>query len=383
MDFSFNMPVRVVSGENALINNKELISRMGRKCGILTGKSSARKSGALDDLTAVLKSEGIDYIIYDRISENPLISSCHEAGSFFRRNGADFIFGIGGGSVLDAAKAVAIYAANSELSAQDIYLRSYKNEPLPVLLIGTTGGTGSEVSAVAVLTNDETGRKKSISGQDCYAKIVFADPKYNESMPYGVTVSTALDAMSHAVEGYFTKKCTDVPMVFAEKAMPSLWNCLCELDEIGEEEFNEIKKNGITAYLKALHENLYYGSLWAGMVLNVCGTIFPHPLGYVLTENYGIPHGKACTAFMTELINRAGVYEPRKTEKLFSMLGTDQISFCRTIERLTALPEIKMTEDEIKKYCERWDCTIIKNFKFTPGGFSKSDAETIFLKRFL
>ena len=86
---------------------------------------------------------------------------------------------------------------------------------------------------------------------------------------------------------------------------------------------------------------------------------------------------------MTELINRAGVYEPRKTEKLFSLLGTDQISFCRTIEKLTALPEIKMTEDEIKKYCERWDCTIIKNFKFTPGGFSKSDAETIFLKRFL
>lgn len=383
MNISFNMPVKVVSGENALFENKNLIPAFGRKCGIVTGKWSAKKSGALDDVINALSSLGIDYIVYDGITENPLISSCHEAGKLFNENGVDFIFGIGGGSALDASKAVAIYASNPSLSAQDIYLRKYDNEPLPVLLIGTTGGTGSEVSAVSVLTNDETGRKKSISGQDCYAKVVFADPRYNESMPYSVTVSTALDALSHAVEGYFTTKCTDIPMMFAKKAIPMLWNALCELYEIGEEEFNAIKRDGISAYLKALHENLYYGSLYAGFVLNPCGTVFPHPLGYVLTENYGIPHGKACTAFMTELIVRAGVFEPRKSDMLFEMLGTTKEVFCKKISELTALPEIKMTKEEIENYCSRWENAEIKNFTFTPGSFTKDDAENIFLKRFL
>lgn len=383
MDFNFNMPVKVLSGVNVLLNSKSVVGAYGKKCGIVTGKSSAKKSGALDDLISVLKSLGIDYVVYDGITENPLISSCHEAGRLFSENGVDFIFGIGGGSALDASKAVAIYAANPSLSAKDIYLRKYENKALPVLLIGTTGGTGSEVSAVSVLTNDENGRKKSISGDDCYAKVVFADPKYNESMPYSVTVSTALDALSHAVEGYFTTKCTDIPMAFAHRAIPMLWNALCALDEIGENEFNEIKKNGITSYIKALHENLYYGSLWAGMVLNPCGTVFPHPLGYVLTENYGIPHGKACTAFMTELIVRAGVFEPKKSEMLFEMIKADKDTFCRKIQKLTALPEIKMTSEEIESYCKRWENAEIKNFTFTPGGFSKDDAQSVFLKRFL
>lgn len=382
MDFSFNMPVRVVCGENALFKNKELIRAYGKKCGIVTGRTSAAKSGALDDIKNIFAQLGIDYIIYDGITENPLISSCHEAGGIFSEGKVDFIFGIGGGSVLDASKAIAIYTANPYLYAKDIYLRKYDNEPLPVLLIGTTSGTGSEVSAVSVLTNDETGRKKSISGQDCYAKVVFADPKYNYSMPYSVTVSTALDALSHAVEGYFTTKCTDIPMLFAQKAIPLLWNCLCELDEIGEEEFNSIKKNGISEYLRALHENLYYGSLFAGMVLNPCGTVFPHPLGYVLTENYGIPHGKACTAFMTELIVRAQVFEPVKSDRLFALLKTEKDIFCKKIEKLTALPEIKMTKEEIEKFCSRWENAEIKNFTFTPGGYSKDDAESVFLKRF-
>lgn len=382
MDFNFNMPVRVLSGENTLMENKAVVASFGRKCGIVTGKTSALRSGALSDLEMILSEKNIDYIVYDGITENPLISSCHEAGKLFSENGVDFIFGIGGGSALDASKAVAIYTANPSLTAEDIYLRKYVNSPLPVLLIGTTGGTGSEVSAVSVLTNDKTGRKKSISGDDCYAKVVFADPKYNESMPYNVTVSTALDALSHATEGYFTSKCTDIPMLFAKKAIPMLWEALCELDTIGKEKFDGTKKETVTPEIKSLHERLYYGSLYAGMVLNPCGTVFPHPLGYVLTENYGIPHGKACTAFMTELIERAEKYESDKTAALFEMLGTDKNSFCEKIEKLTALPQIKMTKEEIDEYCSRWENAQIKNFIFSPGGFTKDDAEAVFLRRF-
>ncbi len=383
MDFDFFMPVRVLSGENIISKSADFIFSFGRKCGIVTGRTSAKRSGALSDVLKVFESEGIEYIIYDKITENPLISSCREAGVLFSENGVDFIFGIGGGSALDAAKAVAIYASNPSLAEEDIYLREYSRQALPVLLIGTTGGTGSEVSGVSVLTNPKTGRKKSISGQDCYAKAVFADSRYNESMPYSVTVSTALDALSHAVEGYFTPKCTDIPMMFAEKAIPMLFEALCRLDAVGEEKFDIIKDEKNSLFIKEIHEKLYFGSLYAGMVLNPCGTVFPHPLGYVLTENYGIPHGKACTAFMTELTERAYIYEKEKCEKLFSLLMTDKASFCAVIERLTNLPEIRMTQAEIDDYCSRWGNVTVKNFVSTPGGFSKSDAEKIFISRFL
>jgi hypothetical protein len=151
---------------------------------LVTGGNSARASGALADAIRALDAQGIGYAVFDGIGPNPLISACHRAGETARDCGAEFLIGIGGGSPLDATKAVAIYAANADLTAEAIYKREYEHPPLPVVLIGTTAGTGSEVTSVAVLTDDASGRKKSILGPDCYASLVFADPEYTHSVPY-------------------------------------------------------------------------------------------------------------------------------------------------------------------------------------------------------
>lgn len=370
MDFDFYMPVKVISGKDSVKKNKSIFLAYGKKCGIVTGKSSAKKSGALNDVIACFNELEISYCIFDEIGENPLIEACHKAGRYFDGEKADFILGIGGGSVLDASKAIAIYTTNPTLTPEDIYLRKYDNSPLNVLLIGTTSGTGSEVSGVSVLTNGKTGRKKSISGSDCYAKVVFADSTYTCSMPYGVTVSTALDALAHAIEGFFCPKCTAIPKMFADVAVADLWECLKWLNET----------NGLPD--EKMREKLYYASLNAGMVLNPCGTLFPHPLGYVLTENYGIPHGKACTAFMTELIERGLTYEPEKAEYILKLIGATKEEFCAVIEKLTDLPEITMTAYEIEEICSRWNSGTPGNFVNSPGGFTKEDAQKIFTERF-
>lgn len=371
MDFDFFMPVKIYSGKGAVKKNANVFSQYGKVAGIVTGKHSAKKSGALDDVTAVLKKQGINCLIYDKITENPLIESCHEAGEMFRKNGVEFVIGIGGGSPLDASKAIAIYAANESLAPKDIYLRKYDNPALPVLLIGTTAGTGSEVSAVSVLTSGDTGRKKSISGADCYAKAVFADSTYTHSMSYDVTVSTALDAFAHAVEGYYSAKYSDIAALFAEKALPMLWESLKKL-------FAKRKLPN-----KAEREKLYYGSLYAGMVLNHCGTLFPHPLGYVLTENYGIPHGKASAAFLYDLIFTGSIYAKEKTEHLMQLLSTTEIELGVKIGILTDLPEITMSREEIADFCSRWDNNTPGNFTNTPGEFTKEDAARVFEKHFL
>lgn len=357
------MPVRCICGENAVVNNSGFLAKLGKSCLILTGGSGAVKSGALADAETALKKENIEYSVFNKIGENPLISVCREAGEAARKSGAEFILGIGGGSVLDAAKAVAIYASNPDLSAIDIYKREYKNPPLPVALIGTTAGTGSEVTAVSVLTNDETGVKKSISGDDCYAKIAFCDPKYTHSLPYASTVSTALDAFAHAVEGFFTVKCNGVVELWSEKCIPMIYEGLKELSE--SENISE-----------KLREKLYYGSVYAGLVINTCGTAFPHPLGYVLTENYGIPHGTACAAFFAPYIDRCAEFAPEKTEKFVSL--TDETEAVKAVvASLTDLRGITIGAANAKKYALRWQDVIPRNFAASPGGLTQEEAAGI------
>lgn len=372
MDFNLHLPIDVISGKDCLIKNSGRLCTFGKSCIIVTGGKSSRLCGALSDTEKALTNEGISYEIYDKIGPNPRLDHCFEAAEKARSLSADFIIGIGGGSPLDAAKAVAVYASNPDFSMEDIYSQSKRNKALPIVLIGTTAGTGSEVGRVSVLTNPVNGRKKSISPMDCYPSLTFADPKYTHSMPYDITVSTALDAMAHVLEGYMGVKCTDIPTLFGEKAIELIWEGLTFLYENRKEKLLPDEK---------LREKLYYGSLYAGVTLAYCGTAFPHPLGYVLTENYGTPHGKACTAFMDAFIDRAAEYTPEKLRKALSVMNTDKEAFKKIIVTLTDINDIAMTEDEIQTYCERFD-TAPANFTFSPGGFTKEDAIAEFRRKF-
>ena len=366
LDFNLSIPVKVISGENCVKENASLFAPFGKRCLIVTGKHSAKLSGALDDVISALEENGIGYETYDGMGENPLLSSCHEAGKKANAFSADFIVGIGGGSALDGAKAAAVYATNPDFSLKDIYAVAVRNRALPLILVGTTAGTGSEVGRVAVLTDGETGRKKSIAYEDCNPALTFADPRYTDSMPYPVTVSTALDALAHAVEGWFSPKCSDIPTLFAEKGIPMIWQGLKTLE----------REKNVPG--KSVRKSLYYGSLYAGITLAYCGTAFPHPLGYVLTENYGVPHGMACAVFMPALIDRAEQFESEKLERLLALIGETKESFKALVSSLVNVGNIQMTESEIKKHCARWQDTAPKNFIFSPGGFTKEDAEKLF-----
>ena len=109
------MPVRLCTGEHSVAENAELFQHCGSRCMIVTGKNSAVKSGALDDVAGVLNRCGIPYRVFDEISQNPSVDSCIRAGRAAGDFGADFVVGIGGGSALDAAKAAAVFAANGSL----------------------------------------------------------------------------------------------------------------------------------------------------------------------------------------------------------------------------------------------------------------------------
>lgn len=354
------MPVKVISGKDCVVNSSSEWKTAGKKCLLVTGKHSAKTCGALQDVLDVLNECNIDYLIYDNIQQNPLVEDCFAAGQFAREANVDFIVGIGGGSVLDASKAIAIFAANEFFDAMSIYSRQIPSKRLPLLLIGTTAGTGSEVTGVSVLT-DVNGFKKSISGTDCYADVSFCDSKYTHTSNYDVTVSTALDAYAHALESYFAATSNDLSSLYAEKALGLLWKNLKYLSDHKICEISSVQR-----------EELYAASIYAGMSINITGTAFPHTAGYILTELYGISHGKACTAFHPQLLDKAEKYRPEQFEAVCRLFAADKSEINALIGKLTSV-HISVSREEAVVHCSRWT-SAVRNFDRSPGGYTADEA---------
>lgn len=366
-NFSFYMPVNIFGGNSPLQNNKNVFSELGKKCLIVTGASSAKKSGALDDLIEIFNELNIEYSVFDKITENPLTATCYEGGKNAREINADFIVGIGGGSPLDASKAVCVYATNPHIVNDDIYTAEVKNPPLPLALIGTTAGTGSEVSGVSVLTR-ENGRKQSVSGKNYYAKYVFADAKYTYSVPYYTTVSTALDALAHAVESMFSPRADFLTQKFAliatEMIYPILEKLSCSEDLPTEEDRN----------------TLYFASLYAGFALNKGGTGFPHGMGYALTEDYNVPHGLACAVFLPAYLKEAENKNPDLYNELLKSMNTTSEKLEKMIQNFCDF-DFTIPQDKINEYEIRWEN--LKNFKNSPTEFNNKDAARLMTDLFV
>ena len=364
--FDLYMPAKVISGKECIKENAQLIYSLGKTCLIVTGQSSAKKSGALSDLLPILDDAKIQYEIYDKIEENPKTTSCFTGGKTARDIKAEFIIGIGGGSALDAAKAIALYAANENLMPDDIYEYNWTRHPLPLILIGTTAGTGSEVTGVSVLTK-ESGRKQSVSGADFYAKYVFADSRYTYSLPYISTVSTALDAFCHATEGYFSKRADYLSRAYSLEAIKILSSELILLNK---------RKDLPTENSR---DRLYLASLLAGLAINKAGTCFPHGMSYALTEDFLIPHGLACAVFLPAFLEQAKI----GCRDIFDeYISATSMTFESLHNLLTSMSQISIyiSDEKIEEYRKRWDG--LKNFKNSPTDFDHNDAANLLKELF-
>ena len=337
MDF-FN-PVRILSGEGCFRNFKDFAA-FGGRCAIVCGKTSAKKCGALDDAEAALRAAGIDYMIFDRIEPNPMLATVYEDGRLARVFGAEFVLAIGGGSPLDAGKAVAAFAANPDLAPEEIYTAPRK-PALPILAVNTTAGTGSEVTPYSILTVPSLENKKSFAGDDLYAKIAFCDPTYTLSLPRSFTMSTAVDALSHAVEGYFMKKANAVSDALAEKAIVLL-------------------QKGIRAIVAGdlsfqTRETLLYGSTLAGMVISRTGTGFVHSTGYMLTYNHGTPHGWANAYFLPDFVACMAKAAPERAERIYRLCGVaDSGELATLLGSCDEMPlDLKLSDDLCVRYADK------------------------------
>ena len=301
-------PTKLVSGEGCVKNNAKQIASLGARAIIITGKNGARASGALDDMERALTSEGVCFAQFDGVGANPTVDMCTEAARAAREAKAEFVVAIGGGSVMDAAKAVCLMLKQGVEDAKELY-NIKEGEYAPLVCVGTTSGTGSEADGASVITDCE-GKKTSLPHKQIWPTYSFCDPRYTFSMDLRQTVSTGLDALCHAVESFFKNSATDISRVFAlaalDKTLPAL---------------REIARGGFRPDDYAQREALQYGSVYAGMAIAINGTGYPHPAGYLFTEQGILPHGAACALFLNHYIDVCAQRDPISAKLLDARVG--------------------------------------------------------------
>jgi len=368
MNCDFYMPTEIVSGKNCVLAHSHYFAVTGSKCLIVTGASSAKRSGALADVITGLGQNNVEYIIFDGIGQNPTFAQCLEAAEVARKSKAEFLIGIGGGSPLDATKAIAALALYPGMDEQEAYSTSF-TRVLPYFLIGTTAGTGSEVTRYAILTNSNN-EKKNLSSPLFFAKASFCDPRYTYSLPEQITISTALDALAHAMESYFSKRANEISDLYALRALKLTSGALFAIQEYG-----------FSCVDEAMRDNLYMGSILAGLAINNTGTLFPHPLGYPLSEEYGVPHGTACGVYSPALLDWCMEHSKQKALDLLAYLGLGSMAALTNMIKGFVKVDITMNSGEIERIAQRSKST--SNFANTPGEFGVKDATAILNNIFL
>lgn len=367
MNFNVDIPVRIVSGCGCLKQNgAELV--VGKRAAIVCGAHGAAASGALGDVCDILTEAHVEYLIFDKITENPPLAICFDGGQAVHAFGADFVIGIGGGSSLDAAKAVAAFAANPEIEPEQLFDdTALTSLPLPLVLIPTTAGTGSEANPYAVMTLPDGLRKRSFKHRGAWARVAFLDPAYTYSLPHRNTVSCALDAFAHGLESYMSPKANALAKMMAMYAMRGIWDVLTRYPETFDAD---------------MRETLLYCSCAAGIAISVTGTGFPHPLGYPLTLIDGIPHGAACAVFDGDYIeyNERTEEGRQRMSEIYASLGTTPRIMKEYLPALSEV-DLSLTADQIAEHVEL--VCGAKNYSNSPYIITKDEMIEIYNKHFL
>jgi len=326
------LPTRIIYGENAVRKSFVYLNQLGKKALIVTGKNSAKASGALSDVQNILSQLKISFALFDRVEENPVLETVMAGASAFVENGCDFLIGIGGGSPIDTAKAISLTAAN-QLDQSSIYDLSKFKKAYPVVAVPTTAGTGTEATQYSVLTDAATQKKAGFGHDLAFPALSLVDPKYTLSLSRNTTLNTAIDALSHLLEGIYSNKRNTLiyPLIFQGAAL-ILNNLKAVLD-------NPSDLNGRDALMRA--------SLYGGITISHTSTTLQHSIGYPLTSVFGVPHGLSNGIVMRQIME---LYHPavaKDLDALFSFAGISRSAFYDWLQSLNLQAGIRLTTEFI------------------------------------
>lgn len=291
----FVIPNHTVVGTNVLGEAAPLLKKMGNKAFIVTGRHVA-VSDMMKQLTALLDENGIGCVIFDGITGEPTDTMIEKGVEMLKSSGCDFIIGIGGGSPLDSAKAIAAMAVN-EGSIADYNGKEITGEILPLVAIPTTAGTGSEATKFTVITDSEKGIKMLLKGDVLVPKLAIVDSSFTVGAPKSVTSATGLDALTHAVEAYTSRKAFSMTDTLAVSAVKRIMKYL---PIAYREPDNSLAR-----------EQMSIAALEAGICINNSSVTIVHGMSRPIGALFHVPHGMSNAMLLKECLSFAvsGAYE--------------------------------------------------------------------------
>ena len=287
------------------------------------------KFNVTSKVTDLLKAENMDFEVYSEIQPNPTIENVQGGVAAFKKAGADYIIAIGGGSSMDTAKAIGIIITNPEF--EDVRslegLSATKNPCVPTFAVPTTAGTAAEVTINYVITDVEKKRKFVCVDPHDIPVVAFVDPEMMSSMPKGLTASTGMDALTHAIEGYTTLGANTITDMFNLKAIELIAKSL----------------RGAVENTKEGREGMALGQYLTGMGFSNCGLGIVHSMAHSLGAVYDTPHGVANAILLPTVMEYNAEATGEKLKYVAIAMGVEGV------EKMSQEEYRKAAVDAVKK----------------------------------
>ena len=375
MEFLFYNPTKLLFGKGKL-GELHQQSLPGKKALLLTSSGqSIYKNGSFDKTVEELNKAGVDYVHFPKVVENPLKSICEEGGRFARENGCDFIVALGGGAVLDSAVPVSIMATNDGDLWDYVDGGSGKgmvavNDPLPIVTIATSSGTGSEMNEFGVICKEETNEKIGMGDERCKPVIAIVDPLYMTTVPAKYTAYQGFDALFHNTEVMMSTGLNVMSEALALSAIENIYQYL----PLAVKDGNNLEAR----------EHVAYASTIAGITMQLTSTTAQHSMEHSMSAYHrNLPHGAGLILISKEFAQffiDKHVADDRFI-KMARVMGypdsTDPQDFVRALVKLQAdcgVDDLKMSDYGFQKD----ECmTLAKGARSMQGGlFAANPCET-------
>ena len=287
-NFSFTGARKIAFGNGSFAKLGEHLRDLRAKRPLVVLDKSLAAAGFSERVAQVLEQAGLNFCLFDKTEPEPRLELVDEGAKLALKKKCDAVVGIGGGSAMDVAKAVAVVAANKGRAVDYLGLNNVPGPGLPTIMAPTTAGTGSEVTFTAVFIRKDLKKKEGMNSPYLYPDLALLDPELTLSLPPGPTATTGLDALCHAIESYTSINASPLSEMISLEAIrlisDSLRTCVHDGSNL------------------AAREQMLLGSLYAGLGLANAGVTAVHSLSYPLGGKYGIPHGLANTILLAPVM---------------------------------------------------------------------------------